>query len=319
VNTTDTEFYRAFADRVRDQLAHVPATFQAAPDAPCQTYDWCVETGAHLDHMSRRVALTAENGQAEILTAYLYTDEESAVPELHYDQGHDDWQEGVTSDQLRAKTNRVLAHLLRLDALADQYDALREGHPVGEEAPAADPALIRRVTVEEATLTPGSAVLYKQYGDLLRVAYDPNTQPLSAVAALIGQQLGEHVERLVPKPRVTQDDLAAQETHTPPSAADPLADAAVDRAMKAVSASLAGLQTDPHDVAQRLHRAIDRAQSAHLLEIAPETYTTETAYGNERFGTVVDALPEVMASSGDRDTTARALRNLLDMVIEESR
>jgi hypothetical protein len=66
-----------------------------------------------------------------------------------------------------------------------------------EVVPASDPAPVRRVTVETASLTPGSAALYKQYGDLLRVAYDPNEQPLSAVAVMVGQQLGDHVERLI--------------------------------------------------------------------------------------------------------------------------
>jgi hypothetical protein len=217
---TDTEFFRAFAGRVRQQLADtpkggttmsttqplpvettaVPATFQAAPDAPCAAHAWCVETGQHLDHMGRRVAMHNSDG-AELLTAYLYTDQPTGLPALSFDPGMDDWNEYTSGDQLRAQTAKVRAHLARLDAFADEFDAVIEaaaGAPTGQEpVPVYEPDKIQRVTVEEATLTPGSAALYKQYGDLLRVAYDPAEQPLSAVAAMVGLQLGERVERLI--------------------------------------------------------------------------------------------------------------------------
>jgi hypothetical protein len=76
-------------------------------------------------------------------------------------------------------------------------DAAPAAVEAGEKKPAFEPEKIRRVTVETAALTPGSAVLYKQYGDLLRVAYDPAEQLLPAVAVMVGQQLGSHVERLL--------------------------------------------------------------------------------------------------------------------------
>lgn len=127
MNTTDTDTYRAFADRVRANLAEtLPATFHPQPDAPCAK-PWCIETGTHLDHTSRRVSLPTNGVMPAILTAYVYADDTPTAPELSFDLGGDDWREGITSEQLRAETNRVRAHLLRLDALADEFDAITEG------------------------------------------------------------------------------------------------------------------------------------------------------------------------------------------------
>jgi hypothetical protein len=311
---------------------------------------------------------------------------------------------------------------------------------------AADPARIRRVTVEKATLTPGSAVLYKQYGDLLRVAYDPAEQPLSAVVVLIGQQLGEHVQRLIveaayvppaayedrervvcagargalinavlfdprndefydgepmtlsvysepgsdadldaagatrliadldrlrPKLCAMRDVLAAEaaeaappstlnlsipedatpaqaasireiarlinETGDAPAACRQVLDRieaekqpAPERAgtaslvettsqlvRDAVTASLAGPQTNPRDVAQRLHRDIDNAQGWHLAEVGD--HAESVAYADSRLATAVDAMADAMKATDHPQRMARALRNALDMVIEETR
>ncbi|MBY8879729.1 DUF6907 domain-containing protein [Actinacidiphila acidipaludis] len=152
MNATETEFFRAFAGRVRDQLptarrgdptmsatdiaettnTAVPVTFQAAPDAPCEAYPWCVEKGAHVDHFGRRVALPSSD-RGMVLEAHLYTDQPSGVPVIDYDRGIDDWREFTSGDELRAEVAQVRAHLVRLEALADEYDAVREA--AGAETP----------------------------------------------------------------------------------------------------------------------------------------------------------------------------------------
>lgn len=154
MTTTDSELYRAFATRVRTTVATregnptmnqtaavetteppaVPATFLAGPDAPCGRYTWCKETGAHVDHFSRLLSMPTSAGTPPILTAHLFADDTSQFPELNFDPGHDDWREFTSGDQLREQTARVRAHLARLDAFADQYDAIREAD--AQEVPA---------------------------------------------------------------------------------------------------------------------------------------------------------------------------------------
>lgn len=130
----------------------IPATFQAAPDAPCEAYAWCAETGKHLDHIGRRVELPTEAGRPPILEAYFYTDEPADVPVVTYSSGSDAWQDFTSSAQMRAETARVRAHLARLDALADAYDALRE---------ADDPNYVGEA------VQPGAAALALQLADLI--------------------------------------------------------------------------------------------------------------------------------------------------------
>jgi hypothetical protein len=132
--------------------ATVPATFLPTPDdAPCETYPWCAETGDHIDHMSRRVSLPTADGLPPILTAHLYTDEPAGLPELNFDPGHDDWREGITGDQLRAEVTRIRTHLVRLDAFADEYDAITEAGTAGVLHPAKAYVTEQGVTPEPAT------------------------------------------------------------------------------------------------------------------------------------------------------------------------
>jgi hypothetical protein len=164
---------------------------------PCQAAAWCAEEGAHDEHAGREVGLFTGADIAPVLAGRLFSAPgDSSAVRVVFNAGGDTWAEYTRGEQLRAETNRVRTHLLRLDALADQLDALREASPADEKA-CADPAQIRRVTVEKATLTPGSAAVFKQYGDLLRVAYDPAEQPLSAVAVMVGRQFGGNVEQLL--------------------------------------------------------------------------------------------------------------------------
>jgi len=195
VNAADSDFFRAFAGRVRQQLATntreggptmsatdiaettttVPATLQAAPDAPCEAHTWCIKTGAHVDHFGREVSLPAGEGVPPVMEAYLYSGEDTGLPTLTFDRGHSSWQEYASGDQLREETAKVRAHLARLDAFADEFDAIREANSdvMQTEGPF-DPSAIRRIVSEAAALSEGSVLLMKQYGEVLRVAFDPD-------------------------------------------------------------------------------------------------------------------------------------------------
>lgn len=188
MTTADTEFFRAFAGRVRQQLASpegsptmettataettktaVPATFLAAPDAPCEAYTWCTAAGVHVDHMSRWVSLPTDSSVPPILNAHLYTDRPTGIPELNFDPGHDDWREYTSGDQLRAEVAKVRAHLARLDAFADQYDALREDGgqtPTELQGAPAEPRIGTAVPDDDApqvTLTGAAGHLLRAY------------------------------------------------------------------------------------------------------------------------------------------------------------
>jgi len=124
--SNETDVVRAFTERVRQTVAPaIPAALQADPSAPCEAYTWCVETGAHVDHFGRRVSLPSSD-RGTILEAHLYTDQPSGLPVIDYDRGIDDWREFTSGDELRAEVAQVRAHLVRLEALADEYDAVRE-------------------------------------------------------------------------------------------------------------------------------------------------------------------------------------------------
>lgn len=86
-------------------------------------------------------------------------------------------------------------------------------------------------------------------------------------------------------------------------------------ATEAVTTSLAGLETNPHDTADRLHCAIDEAQAAHLAKVGD--HTPGNAYADSRFSSAVQAMADAVQGSSDLDRTARALRTALDMVVAE--
>lgn len=96
-----------------------------------------------------------------------------------------------------------------------------------------------------------------------------------------------------------------------------LTEVAEAAAVQAVTASLAGVDTNPHDVADRLHRAVDRAQAAHLAEVG--NHSPEQAYASTRFHSVIQAMTDAMEAAPDKDLMAVALRTALDMVIREAR
>ncbi|MEW2518157.1 DUF6907 domain-containing protein [Actinacidiphila alni] len=85
--------------------------------------------------------------------------------------------------------------------------------------------------------------------------------------------------------------------------------------MRAVTSSLAGLTTNPTDVAKQLHRSIDNAQGWHLAEVG--AHSEAQAYASSRFTTAVDAMADALGAAEDRSQMARALTTALGMVLGE--
>lgn len=92
--------------------------------------------------------------------------------------------------------------------------------------------------------------------------------------------------------------------------------AATDAITTAVTTALAGLTTNPRDVAERLHRAVDDAQAEHLARVGDMPY--DQAAKSEAFATTTEAAVRALELSTDRKGTAEALRCMLDMVIREA-
>jgi hypothetical protein len=92
--------------------------------------------------------------------------------------------------------------------------------------------------------------------------------------------------------------------------------AAVDTITTTVTTALAGLTTNPRDVAERLHHAVDDAQAEHLARVGDMPY--DTAVKSEAFSTATEAVTRALELSADRKGTAEALRCMLDMVIREA-
>lgn len=105
--------------------------------------------------------------------------------------------------------------------------------------------------------------------------------------------------------RKLKDEYAAQ-----------LADAAEFLVGESVAASLAGLETNPHNVSDQLHRAADRSQAAHLAEVGD--HTPEKAYADSRFSSSVQAMADAMEFTTDRAGMTLALRTALSMAIREA-
>lgn len=95
------------------------------------------------------------------------------------------------------------------------------------------------------------------------------------------------------------------------------AEAAVAAVTEAVTAALAGLATNPHDVAERLHMAVEDVQAGHLARVAG--MSLEKAEAAEAFSTATSAMARAMSRSVDPEGTAQGLRAAVRMVIDEAR
>lgn len=94
---------------------------------------------------------------------------------------------------------------------------------------------------------------------------------------------------------------------------------AVDAITAAMTTALAGLTTNPRDVADRLHAAIDDAQAEHRAQPTVGDMSLEAAESAEAFSTASEAMARALASSPDPERTARGLRHALRMAIDEAR
>lgn len=94
---------------------------------------------------------------------------------------------------------------------------------------------------------------------------------------------------------------------------------AVDAITAAMTTALAGLTTNPHDVAERLHMAIEDAQAEHLAKPTVGDMSLEEAEAAEAFSTAHYALERALRLSADVEGTARSLQWLLREVIRERR
>jgi hypothetical protein len=174
VSPTDTEFFRAFAGRVRETVADttpkggpavnattttettetIPATFQA-PDAPCAAHPWCVETGRHVEHVGRLVQ--PPTGEAQI-----WWEDGDERPMILFGDEQTDYADLTTGDQLRQRAGQWTAHAARLGALADEYDAICEAAAHrGDETP----TTVQSATevAREWTITTRNGVVVRGY------------------------------------------------------------------------------------------------------------------------------------------------------------
>jgi hypothetical protein len=94
---------------------------------PCDSA-WCKETDPHTWCYGREIGLSSPwNPAADgVMQAYLLRDRRTGETFLNYGLAENDETRLQSGDALRAETARVRAHLVRLDALADQFDAIRE-------------------------------------------------------------------------------------------------------------------------------------------------------------------------------------------------
>ncbi|MCZ4516731.1 hypothetical protein O3Q52_53265, partial [Streptomyces sp. ActVer] len=92
---------------------------------------------------------------------------------------------------------------------------------------------------------------------------------------------------------------------------------ATDAIRAAMTAALAGLTTNPRDVAERLQLAAEDAQAEHLARVG--RMSLDKAESAEAFSTASSAMARALSLSPDPAGTARGLRNALRMAIDEAR
>jgi hypothetical protein len=85
----------------------------------------------------------------------------------------------------------------------------------------------------------------------------------------------------------------------------------------AMTTALAGLTTNPRDVADRLHTAIDDAQAEHLARPEVGDFTPHQARSSEAFSTATYAMARALTLAPDPASTAQALRVALNMTADE--
>ncbi|MFI6662527.1 hypothetical protein ACIBL8_44280 [Streptomyces sp. NPDC050523] len=119
-----------------------------------------------------------------------------------------------------------------------------------------------------------------------------------------------------PEPRQRAEQAPADEAREHTEQATP--EGAAEAAAQAVTASVAGLTTNPRHVADMLHDAIDDAQAQHLARPEVGGFPIDRARSAEAFSTAGHAMERALKLSDDPAGTAHALRMVLDMVAREA-
>ncbi|MGW0630142.1 hypothetical protein [Streptomyces sp. NPDC002758] len=83
-------------------------------------------------------------------------------------------------------------------------------------------------------------------------------------------------------------------------------------------ARLAGLTTNPHDVADELHQAIEDEQAEHLARPDVGGMPLDKARANEAFNAAHYAMERALSLSSDREQTVLGLRTVLDLLAREA-
>lgn len=201
--------------------------------------------------------------------------------------------------------NGVYDEALKEDDLAatldDISDALAEMTPddfktmgtIGGLGEALLPAVAERIwafnVIEHARADVGTD--YRYVFDVMADALKRGADP---------KAIRDEVPRVVRRLRIERAILAAEHAIT-----------------AAVTGSLAGLTTNPRDVAERLHQAIDEAQAEHLARVGH--MSLERAESAEAFSTANSAMARALSLSVDTEGTGQGLRNALRMAIDEAR
>jgi hypothetical protein len=183
-----------------------------------------------------------------------------------------------------------------------------------ERADQLDPATIHdQLVIEAADLDTGIPAMYRDYGHKIRMAYDPaQTSEAQAKVLVILQVSRARREAAAQHPH--EDVLLAGQAreHVEPVQA---AEGAIRTALRA---RLAGLTTNPRDLADQLHTAIEGAQAEHLARPEVGGFALDEARGHEAFGTAVSAMARALEFSANPKSTAEGLRSALAMVIREA-
>lgn len=187
------------------------------------------------------------------------------------------------------------------DTTPGHYDHFNHDHKVTDK---------RGQTLLDVTFTQfsdedGDGPASISLGGMLSEDYDP-----SDVRAAT-----EQVRRLLDKADAMADQVMRMQGAAVQSPAERAAVAAEAAVTTTVTTALAGLTTNPRDVAERLHTAIDDAQAVHLAGLGVDP---EEAKSSEAFGTAVYAMVRAVDLAADPKSTARALRSALRMVIDEA-
>lgn len=122
-----------FADRLIGFAAQIRGMVRQAREVRpefCRVFLWCRETGDHVTHMSRTLALAEPNTRDTYLGAYLMAEEAEGNRVEASFEGAGQWQD-MAADQVRVEANRIRAHCGELEKLAGLLECEEINHRLG--------------------------------------------------------------------------------------------------------------------------------------------------------------------------------------------